>query len=341
MEFKVLKMERELVGQTLKNRIRLETVLPFKSVVWEERYLDAGKMQAVFNKTDAVMDAVRVGKFALIDGTGRLMYIYGIKLTESELWAYGYEAKALLQKKAMMNFGTNEGEVDIATKITNAITTYGGYSFMSVGVLSGLGEANLDGLEYNSVYDYVRKCLALNGHGWNASYAQSTGTVVVYSDTGIDQSDYYLFASELGNVSGLTYALDDQNYISRVYAVGDDDGSNVFVYEDETDPMTGEIRSVYLDCRLDFPKPEDMTLANYEEALHTRARMSLIARHSKETLTVKNIDPSGINSLYFLGDIVTVAVPDYDVKQKMRIVCVRRTIEGGVEQIQTELEKVS
>lgn len=324
------------------NRIRLETIVPCKSVVWEERYLDAGNMQAVFAKTDTVMDAVRVGKFALIDGTLRLMYIYGIKLTETELWAYGYEAKALLQKNAMMNNGTNDGEVDIATKLADAMTLYGQLSYITTWIFptGTLGTANLDGLEYNSVYDYIRKCLSLNGHGWNAAYMQSSGAVMLTADTGIDQSDYYLFASELGNVSGLSYALDNQSYYSRVYAVGEDNGSTVYVYEDEDNPEH-EVYSVYLDCRLDFPRPDDMTRADYEDALHTRARMSLIARHAKETLTVKNIDTSGYGSLYFLGDIVTVAVPDYDVKQKMRIVCARRTIEGGVEQLALELTKVS
>ena len=324
------------------NRIRLETIVPCKSVVWEERYLDAGKMQAVFAKTDAIMDAVRVGKFALIDGTLRLMYIYGIKLTETELWAYGYEAKALLQKNAMMNNGTNDGEVDIATKLADAMTLYGQLSYITTWIFptGTLGTANLDGLEYNSVYDYIRKCLSLNGHGWNAAYMQSSGTAMLTADTGIDQSDYYLFASELGNVSGLSYVLDNQSYYSRVYAVGEDNGSTVYVYEDENNPEH-EVYSVYLDCRDDFPRPDDMTRADYEDALRTRARMSLIARHAKETLTVKNIDTSGYGSLYFLGDIVTVAVPDYDVKQKMRIVCARRTIEGGVEQLALELTKVS
>ena len=324
------------------NRIRLETIVPCKSVVWEERYLDAGKMQAVFAKTDAVMDAVRVGKFALIDGTLRLMYIYGIKLTETELWAYGYEAEALLQKNAMMNNGTNDGEVDIATKLADAMTLYGQLSYITTWIFptGTLGTANLDGLEYNSVYDYIRKCLSLNGHGWHSAYTQSSGTVMLTADTGIDQSDYYLFASELGNVSGLSYALDNQSYYSRVYAVGEDNDSTVYVYEEEDNPEH-EVYSVYLDCRDNFPRPDDMTRADYEDALRTRARMSLIARHAKETLTVKNIDTSGYGSLYFLGDIVTVAVPDYDVKQKMRIVCARRTIEGGVEQIALELTKVS
>lgn len=324
------------------NRIRLETVVPCKSVVWEERYLDAGKMQAVFAKTDTVMDAVRVGKFALIDGTLRLMYIYGIKLTETELWAYGYEAKALLQKCAMMNNGTNDGKADIATKLADAMTLYGQLSYITTWIFptGTLGTANLDGLEYNSVYDYIRKCLSLNGHGWNAAYMQSSGTVMLTADTGIDQSDYYLFASELGNVSGLSYALDNQSYYSRVYAVGEDNGSTVYVYEEENNPEH-EVYSVYLDCRLDFPRPDDMTRADYEDALHTRARMSLIARHEKETLTVKNIDASGYGSLYFLGDIITIAVPEYDVKQKMRIVCVRRTIEGDLEQISMELSAVN
>lgn len=322
------------------NRIRLEAVLPTKSVVWEERYNGVGKMQAVFTKNADSLEYIRVGKFAVMDNNLRIMYIYGIKMTDTEIWAYGYEAHALLQKKAMMNFGTNDGEVDIGQAITNAINTYGGYSFISTLISAGLGTANLDGIEYNNVYEYVSKCLSLGNNGWSAFYNQSTGTIMLTSTTGIDQSDYYLFASELGNVNGVSYAYDDQNYISRVYAVGDNNGQNVFVYEEDTNPMN-EVTSAYLDCRMDFPKPDDMSLSDYEDALHTRARMSLIARHAKETLTVKNIDTSMYNSYYFLGDIVTVAVPEYDVKKKMRIVCARHTFEGGIETLAMELALVA
>lgn len=338
MEFEILKMEQ--VGGV--NRIFVEEVLPATSIVWEERYNDIGKMQAVFPRTDITVSKIQTGKFALVEGTLRLMYIYGTKVTDTEVWAYGYEAKALLQKQAMMNAGTNDGEVNVSAAVVAALTLYNGLSWCNAPQLydwSNLGTKNLDGLEYYSVYEYVKKCVALSDSGWEAEY-QYDGTVTLKALHGVDRTNSLVLSTGLGNISGLIYTEDDQSYMSRVYAVGDDDGTNVFVYDEESNPAN-EIYSAYLDCRLEFPRPEGMTSADYEDALRTRAHMSLIARHAQRKLNIKNVDPDTLGVNLGLGDVLSVQLPELNLTATMRVVCIRRTMENGLASITMELSTVT
>ena len=77
----------------------LSAVLQTSSIVWEEGFNVIGKLQAVLPKSSEALSTVKVGCFATVDTSMLMYYIYGIRLTDDELWAYGYECKALLQKQ--------------------------------------------------------------------------------------------------------------------------------------------------------------------------------------------------------------------------------------------------
>ena len=325
------------------NRLVFVDRVPFKSVVWEERYNDIGKMQAVFPITADAVSIVKVGRFAVITPTSefspRAMYIHSVRITATEVWAYGSEAKCLWQKAGMMNLGDNNGEVTVKTRLESVISTNGNFSFLGLVTFPNLGTGNYDSLEYNNVYEYITKILDSKNAGWGAGLQVQNGTISINARVGVDKSGTVRFGTFLGNAVTAEYTVDNQSYMNRVYAVGQADDDIVVVQVDQTN-SDHEIYSAYLDKRLDFPKPEEMTLEDYQDALQTRAYMSVIARHVRETLKISDINAEEYGSEYTLGDIVGVVIDDLNLTAKRRVVAVKRVLEGNNDKLSIELGAV-
>lgn len=337
MEFNIFK----LVKQGKSNRIQFEDKLPFKSVVWEEKFNDIGKVQAVFPKNADTIELVKVGKFcSLTPGQGaNIAYIHSVKITDDEIWAYASEAKALWQKKAWMNANNNYGDVDLQEWIGDVLNKSTRYTFVGDVLVPKLGTANLDALEYYSEYEYIEKVLSLVSAGWYVKLDENLGTLSVYIIKGEDRTATVRFATIFGNAVNYEYTVDDQSYMNRVYVVGLD-GENIIYEYVNRDDASGELYSAYLDLRLDYPRPEDMTLEDYREAMRSRGRMSLIARHKREALRVSDVDANEFGVEYKLGDIVEVFIHELGITANMRVTGSRRTIEGNVDATKFELTAV-
>lgn len=318
-------------------RFELADLLPFKSVVWEESYNGIGKMQAVFPKTLDIVRSVTVGSFASIQGVRTLMYVHSVKLTDTELWAYGYEAKALLQKQGMMPFEEMQGEQRVDDAIRTAWELSNSLSYCDdTPILPRMSARNLDALEYYNLYEFIRQCCELEKAGFVLRFAEDLGTLNLSARVGQDVSDTVRFATAFGNASGVSYTIDDQSEIYEVIAVGDDNGTIVYAHATGSTPPMERTRA-FLDCRQDFPKPDDMTSADYLAALETRAHMSQIARSPRQKVEVKNIAVTDFGVSFLLGDIVGIEIPEYNISAKARITTMRRTIEGNLDKLTLDL----
>ena len=147
------------------------------------------------------------------------------------------------------------------------------------------------------------------------------------------------FATILGNAANTEYTCDNQSYVNRVYCIGKSGDEVIFVYADRPN-SDGELYEAYYDVRSDFPKPDNMTLAEYKDALQNRAQMSLVARHMTETVKVSNVDASEFGSEYVLGDIVGVVLDDLNMTVNRRVTGVKRVIEGNLDKLTIELSAV-
>ena len=342
MDFNVLRMKPN------GDYYRMDTVeiLPFKSIVWEESYNDIGKLQAVFPRSLERARNIQLGDWGYISGANTPMYIHSIKETDTELWVYGYEAKAVLQKEAMRPYATVMYPMQYISQAIEYAWYYhvsGAYKIPSwmedqapSAVIPALPAQNLAALEYWSVYDCIRQCCALVGAGYRLKFLPDLGLCQLYVWQGADVSDKVRFARELGNVSGLTWSTDNQSYVSQVTAIGLDGETEVEqtygTYGGPLDPT-----EAYLDLRLEFPKPDGMTRANYEAALLTRAQMSWVSRSVKNKLDVKNVDTSRFGTAFILGDIVGVTLPEHGLAAKARVKTLRRTIEGNRDKLTLDL----
>ena len=309
-------------------------LLPYKSIVWEEGWQTSGTAQVVFVRNDYVMDAVKVGRWIGLDFTRVLMYIHSVKVTDTEVWAYGYEAKELFAKCAMTQQPA-AGATDIDQAVETAIRTYCPYTWFGQTLIGSWGTGNIDSLEYVSLAEYISGCAQLAHKGWKLERNSTTGLLDFGDYIGKDKSTAVQFATTLGNTRDIKYTKSDKNYCNKVYAIGE----NGIIESAAESPLVGEVYSALLDLRESFPQ-DTMTESEYRAALHDRAHMSLIARHATEKIEIGDIDTDEFGITYGLGDIISIDVPDLYLTATKRVTLARYTIEGGNIEIKLTLSEV-
>jgi hypothetical protein len=313
-------------GNTGKNHFELKALVPYKSIVWEEQYDTIGTMQAVFGKDDDTLALVKVGDFATFTETNVLMYIHSVKITDTEIWAYGYEAKALFEKKFRVSIGVSEGTVSIGTKVQAAVEA-DPFKWLYGIVIGDMGTANLDAMEYGNLLEYITGCCAIGGFGFFVSLEDTEygkkGYFYVSDGRGLQD---ITLASVLGNVRDITYTYTDKPYYNSVIAYGIDDGMPhvVRIYRAGL-TSNDEIYTNFLDLSMTYPKPDGMSYQDYDNALRTRAQISLGLRHAKESVSVGSIEAD-----CEWGDIVHVLVPDIGVTTTKRVIGITYTSEAGI-----------
>lgn len=309
-------------------------LLPYKSIVWEEGWQTSGTAQVVFVRNDYVLDAVKVGRWIGLDFTRVMMYIHSVKVTDTEIWVYGYEAKELFAKCAMTQQSA-AGSADIDQAVETAINAYCPYTWFGQTLIGSWGTGNLDSLEYVSLAEYISGCAQLARKGWKLERNDTTNLLDFVDYTGDDKSSTVQFATTLGNARDIKYTKSDKSYCNKVYAVGE----NGIVESAEENPIVGEVYSALLDLRESFPQ-DTMTVSEYRAALQNRAYMSLIARHATEKIEIGDIDTDEFGIAYGLGDIISIDVPDLDLTTTRRVTLARYTIEGGNLEIKLILSEV-
>ena len=325
--------------------LELVDLIPAKSIVWEEQFAKIGVAQVVFVNDTRAKREIKVDRFFLIQGTITPMYIHTVqsRKDKNELWAYCYEAKGLWQKKPAINLGdNNSGEQSIKTAIEAEVLRSGETSLLDISsnVWPAIGDANLDLMEYYNVHDYIQQALDLGNAGFTCRLDNATGKLYFYGYAGVDKSDTVIFSSSLGSAKDITYTESAEKELTRVYAIGLDGTTPVFAYADAAGSYH-DIWAKHIDVRGEFPRPADMSLADYTDALQTRARIALAESGRKFIVAVGSIDMSRLGIDYQMGDTVGVAIPEYSVMATARVAGIKRTIEGMLERQVLLLDKIS
>lgn len=303
--------------------LELVALMPFKSVVWEEQYSTCGTMQAVFFRDEDTLDIIKVGRLATFTPSQILMYIHSVKITDTEVWAYGYEAKALFEKKVFFNT-ISATSTDIVQYLTAQIDSYR-LNWMDSLIAASMGSENLTAIESNNWLAFIKSCCALNNHGFYLSLNPSTQTGRLTIKKPV--SNVAILASQLGNVRDIAYTLTDKPYYNTVAIFGltTDGVIAPAIVRDSGLTINDEIYSTLLDLRQDYPQPEGMSYDDYDAAIQTRGRISLGLRKAKET-----VDVGAIEQDCDWGDLVTVVIPELNVSAAKRIVSTTYKCEGGI-----------
>lgn len=309
---------------------RLEQVgiLPHKSIVWEECWQKAGSFQAVFAVTPQILNAVKVGNFVAISIRNTAMYIHSVQIKGNEIWAYGYEAKQLLDKVALLPM-TYGHSVALAETIESVIEDNVPYSWFDAFASSteSIGTADIDGMEYLSVLGFIQECAVLKSAGFKLVLNSAFTKLSFVLKRGVDRSETAIFSKLFGNIGDAYWTQSDKSYITKVIALG---SNGITETAEEQIDQDAEEYSAVLDLRESFPwDEEELTEQEYRNAIAVRANMSLIARHATESVEVNSIDTADFEVKYEIGDIVSVSLPQIGKVSSQRIIAAKWTIEGN------------
>lgn len=334
MAFNVFKLT---VNEGTKKFEFLDRISPI-SVVWQECENDIGRVQAVFVADEHSRELIKEGRYcSLTPAKGaNFARISGVDDSGGELVAYAEEAKEVFRRVGKFNSGKN-GAVDVQTVIPKAIAN-SGLSFIDTDVIVPYdGTVNLDTMSYSTIYDYIQLINAIKGAGWHCKLEENLGIMSVSIDKGKDKSDYIQFAPIFGNAYDYKYTVDGTHYRNKIIVVGADGDTPVF--EEATNALSWhEIYSAYVDVRSEFPRPKDMTLADYRAALRQRAEDELTRHRTIESLIIPDVEAKGFGEDYGLGDIVSVVLPELGMVKKCRVIAFKRTVEGGMDRTTIDLK---
>lgn len=327
-------------------------VVSFESLVWEERYLETGEMQLVVPITPANVELFQLGRAVGIGKSSTLMYIHTIQYKNDKMWIYGYEAKQLLAKIAIVllqQAATDDGQVTPATRIVYVWQGMSNWAEMTAApqwlnpvtlslfpVDSAWRYQAVDGaISKSDIVDFLdlfaRYCVE-TGYGLKLNLL-STGKLGISLYNGIDRSSQVVFSPVLGNMDNAEYTISDEPYYNAVIALSTTTAGSLYQATD-ADVPAGEMERAYLlDERESFPYTDDMadgiSLLEWTRQLRTKAHMSRIARHRTAKIKYGAVSATGFGTEYFLGDIVQVVIPAYNVSVQQRIEAVKYTAEYG------------
>lgn len=316
-------------------------VLPSSSIVYELKYRETGSFQAVFPRTAITESAIKIGRFAniMVSPQSTLMYIHTVKFTDTEIWAYGYEAKELLNKCAMLGTGEEPpaGEASSATMLDDAIEALYNYSWAgTTAEISGIS-GNIDpaGIEYYSLLDFILTICEENKAGLMIYRASRKGVVKIYAGTDVSAS--VVFSKSFGTLREYDTSDSDIDYVNKVIAIGTD---NVLVTDTEPN-ISGETYSLTIDLREEFPRDEEeMTVTQYTNAVRERAYFQRISQARTHAINVGDIDTRDYGNTYTLGDIVGVYDDSTQNVIKYRVSAVKFTLEKNALKTQIKLEGI-
>ena len=116
------------------NKIGIFTV--FTSLVWKEAYTGSGLFQLVMPKSERAIALLQEEHFVGISDADTLMYIESVEDKDGQLWAYGTEAKYLLD--ARIYDGTLNLNGNVETTLRKAVQDKRPYPFLGLADSAGL-----------------------------------------------------------------------------------------------------------------------------------------------------------------------------------------------------------
>lgn len=319
--------------------ITLSYIMPFNSLVWQEGWQTAGQAQAVFAAKQANIDKIKVGVLLGISLSTTLMYVHSIKIENDQLWAYGIELKGLFEKQAFRTRANDGGYTNVYTDYSssdileniNQLCLFPFYDRQQ-NTMSPSSSSTTSMEDAETLADCMTQYMALEHCGYRLDL-KLNGKAALSQINGVDRSATVRLATALGNVKSLTVTGSDQKYFNRVTVIGKDEAEGGFTYYTTVDrsgiSSDALIFSHLLNVAADFPRPADMSQADYYAALQSRGQAALNGglKH-KTAINVNSVRGDLYGNPLGLGDIITVVVPEMDLSTQQRVTGVQFTVES-------------
>lgn len=300
----------------------------FVSLVWEEYFTSVGQMQMVVNKNSATIPLIKKRNFVGIAESETLMFIHSVEDKDGELWAYGIEAKGLLAGRVRV------GKLDLnnavaETALRSMIDQYGDIPCMDLGTNRGLtGRVSIQ-RTYGTLTAISTAVCTACGYGYTLRHDKANKKLLYEVNEGIVRSNAK-FAEKYGNMGNLEYSSSEKDFANVAYVGGSGQGDDRIIVEvDLSGGASGfDKRSIWVEAN-DLKYEAGTDLEAYKQRLYNRGLEKLRDKAMIESLNF-SISGAGFGRDYFLGDIVTADLPEYELVAEIRIEGVEFDFEGGV-----------
>lgn len=309
-----------------------DIVTEFVSMRWEERYSDVGSFYIVVNKTKEALQTFKVGNFVGVRPYDTLMYIYSIEDKNGQIWAYGAEAKHLLNTRiydGTIRCNNVESSLKSAVMQSRPLPIWG--TTESKGLTATLDSQR----SYNSLLELSKAWCDMADYGFRFKHDRANKKLLYDVYEGVERKNE-VFAEKLRNMLDLTRIVSEKQFANVAVVLGSGEGEDrkkVVVGDVDT---TGFARSeIYVDAR-DLTQEEGQTESVYLELLKTRGLEKLKERQKSDEIDFE-ISSEGLNKDFFVGDVVTCLLPEYGFSAKIRISGFSTTYERNVQKTSLSL----
>lgn len=305
----------------------------FTSLVWGESYTGSGSLQLVMPKTSEISKIISCGNFVGIQHSDTLMYIQSVEDKNGEIWAYGCEAKCLLDGRVYVGTITCKGNIELALR--NAVSESRPYSIIGLAPLRGISKKTVSQRTYPSLYELSRVWCEAGEMGFRLIH-DKTAHKLLYDVYEGEEKHGIKFAEQYGNLTDLTRLISETSHKNVAYVGGGGEGADrVFVTCGDTSSEDFERRELFVDAR-DLQQEEGQTLDEYKELLVARGNEKLneVARVQEISFDISAQD---FGKTFRLGDIITCVLPDYGSILTVRIAEFTDTYENNEKRTQLTL----
>ena len=304
-------MECNIYDSSLK---KIGILSSFISMTWNEQYSDVGSFMIAVYKDSDTLQYIRKGNFVAVRPYDTLMYIYSVEDKNNQLWAYGAEAKVLLQRKIYNGKLTCK---NIETTLKTAVSEKNDISIIGVAENKGLTAKTDSQRSYSSLFDLSKTWCDFAGYGFRLTYDRKNRSLLYDIYEGEYKEDV-VFAEKYGNLYNLRRSSSQKQWANVAYVAGAGEGEYRKVVVCGATDTTGFERSeIFVDAR-DLQMEEGQTESEYEAILLSRGLETLANYNEIDELDFE-IETSGFGTDYKLGDIVSCLLPEYGLKLSIRI----------------------
>lgn len=277
-------------------------------------------------KTEHTLPLLSEGNFVGIPDSDTLMYIQSIEDKDGELWAYGCEAKCLLDSRVYAGVIRCRGSVEEALR--NALESTALYDFIGLAPLRGLPASTISQRTYPTLFELSRAWCEGVGYGFRLLHDKSSHRLLYDVYEGAERRGIK-FSEQYGNLSGLTRLVSETGFRNVAYVGGGGEGTDrVFVVTGDTGAEGMARREMFVDAR-DLQQEDGQTLAEYEELLRARGNEKL-AEHNRVLEISFDISGHDFGKSFFLGDLITCILSEYGIRLIVRVAEFTNTYENNI-----------
>lgn len=308
------------------------------SLLWHRAYSSSGTFEAHFPLTEDNTNLLKLGNLITYRGAGEAGVIEDMRLSMSsdthEISVSGRFLTSYLDRRII--HGTLNFSGTIENAMRRLITDMVAIPQLELGSSNGFIERVEFQATYKNILSYETKLAEAGAYGYRIrpDFTAKKMFFEVYKgeNHSIAQNDrnHVEFSERYNNIERVEYTENNQLYSNVAYVLGEGEGSARKLVITGDNSLTGlERRELYVDAR-DL-QSDKLTESEYLAVLKTRGDEKLneavFARYMEcEVIPVGNFE---YKRDYTLGDIVTVQLKKYGLRQDLRISELTEIYEDG------------